>query len=164
GCPPGPLELEITESVLLQDSKATIDILRQLRARGIKIAMDGFGTGFSSLSYLRSFPLDKIKIDRSFVKDLGASSGNEVIIKSVIDIAKTLNMTTTAEGVETRQHLNQLRDLGCEEAKGYYLSKSLTIDQLPDLIARWSKEPAMGLKITGQSPFTVTRNVMSAGR
>jgi diguanylate cyclase (GGDEF)-like protein len=162
--PPERLELEITESVLMQESQATIDILNQLRALGIKIAMDDFGTGFSSLSYLRSFPLDKIKIDRSFVKDLGVSSGNEVIIRSIIEIAKTLNMTTTAEGVETRQQLIQLRDLGCDDAQGYFLSKPLAIDQLRDFIARWSKEAAMGLKMTAASPFTVVPQAKSARR
>jgi diguanylate cyclase (GGDEF)-like protein len=162
--PPERLELEITESVLMQDSQATIDTLHELRALGIKIAMDDFGTGFSSLSYLRSFPLDKIKIDRSFVKDLGASSGDEVIIRSVIEIAKTLNMTTTAEGVETSKQLNQLRDLGCDEAQGYCLSKPLAIDQLPDFIARWSKEATMGLKITGPCPFAVVPQAVSARR
>ena len=100
--------------------------------------MDDFGTGYSSLSYLRSFPLDKIKIDRAFVKDLGVTPASDVIIRSVIDIARTLEMTTTAEGVETREQFERLAALGCTEAQGYYLSKAVPLSQVPDLIAKWS--------------------------
>ena len=100
--------------------------------------MDDFGTGYSSLSYLRSFPLDKIKIDRAFVKDLGVAPASDVIIRSVIDIATTLKMTTTAEGVETREQFERLAALGCSEAQGYYLSKAVPVSQVPELISKWS--------------------------
>ena len=143
GLSPGRLELEITETTLMQESDPTIHILHQLRALGVRISMDDFGTGYSSLSYLRSFPLNKIKIDRAFVKDLGATSASDVIIRSVIDIAKTLEMTTTAEGVETREQFEMLRALGCSEAQGYYLSKAVPVSQVPELIAKWSKQKSM---------------------
>jgi diguanylate cyclase (GGDEF)-like protein len=133
------LELEITETLLMQENEATVQGLHQLRDLGVRISMDDFGTGYSSLSYLRSFPLSKIKIDRAFVKDLGASEASDIIIRSVIDIAKTLKMATTAEGVETRQQLECLNELGCTEAQGYYLSKPVPVSQVPDLIELWSK-------------------------
>jgi diguanylate cyclase (GGDEF)-like protein len=138
GLPPGRLNLEITETILMQESDSTVLMLHQLRDLGVRISMDDFGTGYSSLSYLRSFPLDKIKIDRAFVKDLGVTSASDVIIRSVIDIATTLKMTTTAEGVETREQFERLAALGCSEAQGYYLSKAVPISQVPELMAKWS--------------------------
>ena len=122
----------------MQESDSTVLVLHQLRDLGVRISMDDFGTGYSSLSYLRSFPLDKIKIDRAFVKDLGVSPASDVIIRSVIDIATTLKMTTTAEGVETREQFERLAALGCSEAQGYYLSKAVPVSQVPELIAKWS--------------------------
>jgi diguanylate cyclase (GGDEF)-like protein len=138
GLAPSRLYLEITETILMQESDSSVAILTQLRQLGVRISMDDFGTGYSSLSYLRSFPLDKIKIDRAFVKDLGVTAASDVIIRSVIDIARTLEMTTTAEGVETREQFERLAALGCTEAQGYYLSKAVPLAQVPDLIAKWS--------------------------
>jgi diguanylate cyclase (GGDEF)-like protein len=142
GLAPSRLELEITETILMQENDPTIHALHQLRDTGVRIAMDDFGTGYSSLSYLRSFPLSKIKIDRAFVKDLRATAASDVIIRSVIDIAKTLEMTTTAEGVETREQFEMLGALGCSEAQGYYLSKAVPVSQVPGLIAKWSAKGA----------------------
>ncbi len=138
GLSPSRLDLEITETILMQESDSTVLVLHQLRDLGVRISMDDFGTGYSSLSYLRSFPLDKIKIDRAFVKDLGVSPASDVIIRSVIDIATTLKMTTTAEGVETREQFERLAALGCSEAQGYYLSKAVPVSQVPELISKWS--------------------------
>lgn len=138
GLSPGRLELEITETILMQESDSTVLVLHQLRELGVRISMDDFGTGYSSLSYLRSFPLNKIKIDRAFVKDLGVSAASDVIIRSVIDIARTLEMTTTAEGVETREQFDRLAALGCSEAQGYFLSKAVPVSQVPELITKWS--------------------------
>ena len=101
GLAPDRLELEITESVLLHDSETTLAMLFQLRAMGVRIAMDDFGTGYSSLSYLQTFPFDKIKIDRSFVKDITDAAGSLNIVRAVAAMAKGLGMQTTAEGVET---------------------------------------------------------------
>ena len=109
------LELEITEAVLMQNSEVTLRVLHQLRALGIQVSMDDFGTGYSSLSYLRSFPFDKIKIDRCFIKGLGQSSESDAIVSAVVGLANSLNMTTTAEGVETREQLDLVRRLGCTD-------------------------------------------------
>ena len=103
GLPPHRLELEITESVLLQDSELTLTTLHQLRALGVRIAMDDFGTGYSSLSYLRSFPFDKIKIDQSFVRDMSGKEDSIAIVRAVAGLGKNLGMATTAEGVETQE-------------------------------------------------------------
>jgi EAL domain-containing protein (putative c-di-GMP-specific phosphodiesterase class I) len=143
GLGPERLELEITETLLMQECDGTMQSLHQLRDLGVRISMDDFGTGYSSLSYLRSFPLSKIKIDRAFVKDLGSSEASDIIIRSVIDIARTLKMTTTAEGVETRDQFECLGELGCSEAQGYYLSKPVPAAAVPELIAQWSKPSPM---------------------
>jgi diguanylate cyclase (GGDEF)-like protein/PAS domain S-box-containing protein len=117
------LELEITESVLLQDSEATLATLHKLRGLGIRISMDDFGTGYSSLSYLRSFPFDKIKIDRSFVHELASRGDSMAIVRAVTGLGKSLGISTTAEGVETNEQLALLRSEGCTEVQGYLFSR-----------------------------------------
>jgi EAL domain-containing protein (putative c-di-GMP-specific phosphodiesterase class I) len=119
---PGRLELEITETALLQESKATRDMLHQLRELGVRIALDDFGTGYSSLSYLRSFPFDRIKIDRSFIKDI-ADAGPLHIVRAVSALARGLGMQTTAEGVETREQLEAVRAEGCTDIQGFLISR-----------------------------------------
>jgi diguanylate cyclase (GGDEF)-like protein len=119
GLPANRLELEITETVLLQDSDSTLTTLHKLRSFGIRISMDDFGTGYSSLSYLRSFPFDKIKIDRSFVTELATRDGSMAIVRAVTGLGKSLGILTTAEGVETKEQLNLLRTEGCTEVQGY---------------------------------------------
>jgi diguanylate cyclase (GGDEF)-like protein/PAS domain S-box-containing protein len=116
------LELEITESVLLQDSEATLTTLHKLRAFGVQISMDDFGTGYSSLSYLRSFPFDKIKIDRSFVHELATRGDSMAIVRAVTGLGKSLGISTTAEGVETKEQLALLRSEGCDEVQGFLFS------------------------------------------
>jgi diguanylate cyclase (GGDEF)-like protein len=117
------LELEITESVLLLGSDSTLATLHQLRKMGVRISMDDFGTGYSSLSYLRSFPFDKIKIDRSFVHDVSSNEDSMAIIRAVTGLGAGLRMTTTAEGVETQEELDYLKRGGCIEAQGYFFSQ-----------------------------------------
>ena len=117
------LELEITETVLLQDDRAVLDTLHQIRDLGVRICMDDFGTGYSSLSYLRSFPFDKIKIDRSFVRELGKENDCVAIIRAVTRLGSSLGMITTAEGVETEQQLEILRAEGCVQVQGYLFSR-----------------------------------------
>jgi diguanylate cyclase (GGDEF)-like protein len=117
------LELEITESVLLQDSEATLAALHKLRDFGVRISMDDFGTGYSSLSYLRSFPFDKIKIDQSFVRDLASRGDSMAIVRAVMGLGKSLGIKTTAEGVETREQLTLLRAEGCTQVQGYFFSR-----------------------------------------
>ena len=117
------LELEITESVFLKDSNATLEILHRLRDVGIRISMDDFGTGYSSLSYLRSFPFDKIKIDASFVRELTSRDHSIAIVRAVTGLARSLGITSTAEGVETNEQLAILRAEGCNEVQGYLFNR-----------------------------------------
>lgn len=121
---PDRLELEVTESVLLLDSKSVLRTFQKLRALGVRLAMDDFGTGYASLAYLRSFPFDKIKIDQSFVADVERHDCR-AIVKATVALATKLGISTTAEGVETAQQLAIMRLQGCTEGQGYYISKPL---------------------------------------
>ncbi len=117
------VKLEITESVLMDNARVAVDMLEQMRELGIRICVDDFGTGYSSLSYLHQFPIDTLKIDRSFIQDLGRNPENLEIVRTIKLLASNLRMSIVAEGVETGQHLSVLRDLGCEFAQGYYFAK-----------------------------------------
>jgi diguanylate cyclase (GGDEF)-like protein len=130
GLDPQRLELEITETVLLQDNEAIITTLHDLRRRGVRIAMDDFGTGYSSLSYLRSFPFDKIKIDQSFVRELSSRADCLVIVQSIASLGTGLGMPTVAEGVETEDQLLQIRAAGCTEVQGYYFGRPKPVGEL----------------------------------
>ena len=134
GISPRRLELEITETVLLTNNEATLATLHQLRSLGVRIAMDDFGTGYSSLSYLRAFPFDKIKIDRTFIQDLGAEPDCLAIVKAVAGLGSSLGMATTAEGVETLEQLRQVREQGCTEAQGYYFSPPLPAGEVLEML------------------------------
>jgi diguanylate cyclase (GGDEF)-like protein len=123
GLDPGRLELEITESIMLQDTESTLATLHQLRDLGVQIAMDDFGTGYSSLSYLRQFPFDRIKIDQSFVRELGHQNDALAIVRAVTTLGLELGMAITAEGVETQQQLEVLEQVGCTEIQGYLFSR-----------------------------------------
>ncbi len=136
GLPAQRLELEITESVLLVDNESTLETLHQLRNLGVRISMDDFGTGYSSLSYLRSFPFDKIKIDRSFVHNLAAQADSKAIIRAVAGLGTSLGMTTTGEGVETQEELEYLKGQGCTEAQGYFFSKPRPADEIRKLLSK----------------------------
>ncbi len=133
GLPPERLELEITEGMLLQDNESTLSTLFQLRALGVRIAMDDFGTGYSSLSYLQSFPFDKIKIDRSFVKDIVESAGSLNIVRAVAALANGLGIAATAEGVETKEQLETIRSEGCSEMQGFLFSRPLPASEIERL-------------------------------
>jgi len=128
------LEIEITESVLLEDGETTLDLLYQLRSMGIRIAMDDFGTGYSSLSYLQSFPFDKIKIDRSFIKDVAESTSALNIVRAISALAKGLGMAATAEGVETQEQLDAIKSEGCTEMQGYLFSRPLPESEIDRLL------------------------------
>ncbi|ODT80001.1 MAG: hypothetical protein ABS76_17560 [Pelagibacterium sp. SCN 64-44] len=134
GLEPTRLELEITESLLLTDSETTIAALHDLRGMGVRICMDDFGTGYSSLSYLRSFPFDKIKIDRSFMRDLTTRNDSQAIIKAVIGLGQSLGMLTTAEGVETEEQLTMVREHGVSEVQGFLFSPPLQPATLANLL------------------------------
>ena len=133
GLSPTRLEIEITETVLLQNRETTLAVLHQLRALGIRIAMDDFGTGYSSLTYLQSFPFDKIKIDRSFVKDIGHNTGSLNIVRAVAALANGFGMSATAEGVETHGQLAQIVAAGCTEMQGYLFSQPLPAGEIEEL-------------------------------
>jgi len=135
GLPAYRLELEITESVLLQNSETTLAVLHELRAHGVKISLDDFGTGYSSLSYLRSFPFDKIKIDRSFVSELATRDDSMAIVRAVAGLGRSLGMVTTAEGVENAEQLELLRREGCTQAQGYLFSKPRPASEVERLLA-----------------------------
>jgi diguanylate cyclase (GGDEF)-like protein len=138
GLPASRLELEITESVMMQNTEATLATLHQLREVGVKISLDDFGTGFSSLSYLRRFPFDKLKIDRCFISDLSQADDALTIVRAVTTMAKSLGMITTAEGVETKEQLAQVRMLGCTEVQGYYIGRPQPQEQVTRLIASFA--------------------------
>src|SRR6478672_8648292 len=133
GLHPTRLEIEITESVLLQNKETTLELLHQLRALGVRIAMDDFGTGYSSLTYLQCFPFDKIKIDRSFVKDITENTGSLNIVRAVAALANGMGMTATAEGVETSEQLDKITSEGCTEMQGYLFSKPLPAAEIERL-------------------------------
>ena len=134
GLPAKRLELEITETLLLEKSSQVLATLHALRALGVRISMDDFGTGYSSLSYLRSFPFDKIKIDQSFVRDLGANREAQAIIRSIVSLGKGLGVTITAEGVETEAELSCLRAEGCHEGQGFLFSRARPNEEIVQLL------------------------------
>ena len=139
---PKRLELEITETALLKDDEALLASLHHLRALGVRIAMDDFGTGYLSLKYLRSFPFDKIKIDRSFVNELGIRLDSAAIVRAVAELGRSLAMTTTAEGVETEAQLAHLKHEGCTEVQGYLFSRPRPAGELASLISTLEKRLA----------------------
>ncbi len=146
GLSPSRLEIEVTETVLIDDVTVALDTLRQIRALGVRVALDDFGTGYSSLSYLRMFPFDKIKIDRSFVQELTTRRDNQVIVQAIRDMARGLGMSVTAEGVETSEQAERLRQSGCEELQGYFYSRPKPASDLEfetsSMPERWSHAPA----------------------
>jgi len=139
GLPANRLELEITELVLMQDDKAALILLRKLKDLGVTIAMDDFGTGYSSIGYLRSFTFDKIKIDQTFIRDLPKSKDSLAILRAVVGLGRSLNIVTTAEGVETQKQLEILRAEGCTQAQGYFFSQPRSAAEIKDLLRSLSE-------------------------
>lgn len=135
GISPGRLNLEITETVLLEDSREILASLAKLKDMGAKVSLDDFGTGYSSLSYLRRFSVDKLKIDRQFVQEIGRNSDHKAIVQTIVNMADALGMRTVAEGVETAEQLRILRDVGCDEVQGYLFSKPLAEGNLRRYLA-----------------------------
>jgi EAL domain-containing protein (putative c-di-GMP-specific phosphodiesterase class I) len=134
GLAPDRLEIEITESIFLENSAAILGVLHGLRSLGVRIALDDFGTGYSSLSYLRSFPFDKIKIDRSFIVELLQDKNAGAVVRAITDLACALGMETTAEGVEEAGQLDALRRHGCTNVQGYLFSKPVRAGEVKMLI------------------------------
>ncbi|WP_335945132.1 EAL domain-containing protein [Pseudomonas sp. G166] len=145
GFDPTQLELEITESVLMQNIDTTVATLKAIKHLGIRLAIDDFGTGYSSLSYLQKFPVDVLKIDQSFVGDLSIDSNDAKLVSTIISLGKSLNLHIIAEGVETREQLEFLKIHQCEEAQGYYFSKAVEPQAFLEWVTEWE---------TRQNPFS----------
>nr|MBA2351792.1 EAL domain-containing protein [Burkholderiales bacterium] len=131
---PRYLELELTESVLMQEAESTAAVLRELKAMGLQLAVDDFGTGYSSLSYLKRFPIDVLKIDRSFVNDITTDADDAIIVAAVIAMGKSLKQRVIAEGIETREQLAFLRARHCGEGQGFYFSQPLAAEDFTLLV------------------------------
>jgi diguanylate cyclase (GGDEF)-like protein len=130
GIDPGCVELELTESMLMGDLDGTLQTLQEIKSLGVKLAIDDFGTGFSSLSYLRRFPIDRLKIDQSFIRDIDVTPTNESIARAIVALAKSLNLETIAEGVESASEQALLANIGCDEGQGYLYGKPMTANDL----------------------------------
>ena len=136
--PPTRLELEITEGVLVENVDATIEVLNLFHDKGIHISVDDFGTAYSSLSYLKRFPLNTLKIDRSFIRDINEDPDDAAITAAIVALARSLRLNVTAEGVETESQLDFLRGLNCDEVQGFYFSKPLCVKDFEQMIAQKS--------------------------
>jgi EAL domain-containing protein (putative c-di-GMP-specific phosphodiesterase class I) len=143
GLDPQYLELELTESTIMRNAEEAVSMLNELHALGIGLAIDDFGTGYSSLSYLKRFPVDRLKIDRSFVSDIGESSDDETITSAIIALAHSLNLQVIAEGVETSTQLDFLKERACDEMQGYFFAKPLPHDLIPGMLQRGAESAAM---------------------
>jgi EAL domain-containing protein (putative c-di-GMP-specific phosphodiesterase class I) len=138
--PPHTLEFEITESVAMHNAEDSIGIMRQLKGLGIRLALDDFGTGYSSLAYLKRFPIDKVKIDKTFVSDIPDDTNDLAIVSAIIAMAHALGVKVQAEGVETQAQVDFLRECGCELAQGYLFGRALPSDEFESLLAAHTNE------------------------
>lgn len=145
GLAPDRLEIEVTETALIQNEAESFEDLRQLYNMGVRVALDDFGTGYSSLAHLRAFPFDKIKIDRSFVRDLLERPDSAVLVKTIADLGRQLGVTTVAEGVETPAHVRRIREAGCTEAQGYFYGRPAPSDEDRPRVEACSPAPAANL-------------------
>ena len=136
GLMPETLGLEVTESVLIAEGRSSIDVLRELDAHGLPLVLDDFGTGYSSLSYLRRFPLNSVKVDRSFIDGLGSSEQDAAIMKAIVEMCRALGLTVVGEGVETPAQLQQLRELGCDQVQGYLFCRPMPVDEASEFLDR----------------------------
>ncbi|HYN84126.1 MAG TPA: EAL domain-containing protein [Pyrinomonadaceae bacterium] len=149
---PRSLKLEITESVVMENIETATEMLKDLRALGVQLSIDDFGTGYSSLSYLHRFPIDTLKIDRSFVTRMVENNENSEIVRTIVMLAQTLGMDVVAEGVETKEQLALLRKLGCESGQGYYFSRPATVNGAEQLIAATSASVQRALNMSKARP------------
>ena len=154
GLSPQRLELEVTEGVLIDDFSRAVSILRRLKSLGVRIAMDDFGTAYSSLSYLQSFPFDKIKIDKAFISNVERNRQSAAIARAVIALARVLGLPVLAEGVETKEQLAFLAREGCDEVQGYLIGRPRPIDEYASLLARRSRGRKKPERIADEVPVT----------
>ncbi len=134
--PASALMLEVTESVLMRDPGRAVQLLSPLKALGVRLAIDDFGTGYSSLASLQQFPADQLKIDKAFIDTIEASAEGSAIVRTVVELARTLHMQTVAEGIETHQQWVNLRELSCDLGQGYYFARPLAPEAVPAFFAR----------------------------
>jgi EAL domain-containing protein (putative c-di-GMP-specific phosphodiesterase class I) len=134
GLEPEFLEIELTESVMIEDADRSIQILAQLKDAGVSISIDDFGRGFSSLSYLRDLPIDKIKIDRSFLRDISPNSYEQALVKAVLTVAHSQQLDVVAEGVETEEQFRFLRSLGCDQVQGFLFARPTTVEHVTEIL------------------------------
>jgi diguanylate cyclase (GGDEF)-like protein/PAS domain S-box-containing protein len=148
GVDPRNLELEFTESVIMDNVENTIEIFRKLKEMGIQLSIDDFGTGYSSLNYLKHFPVDRIKIDRSFVADVNCNDSDAAIIEAIVSMAQSLSLRVVAEGVENSDQLQSLTQLGCDEVQGFYLAMPMNAEALADKLGMKHGKPSEGIQET----------------
>ena len=134
GLAPACLDIELTESLFMDDITVAVELLHSMKALGVSMSIDDFGTGYSSLSYLSRFPIDVLKIDRSFVSAIGRDANDAALVSSIIALAHNLKLAVIAEGVETAEQLDYLRRHGCDEMQGYYFSRPLPADQFEQML------------------------------
>ncbi|MGH8300754.1 MAG: EAL domain-containing protein, partial [Steroidobacteraceae bacterium] len=146
GLDPRCLEIELTESALMIDPERSATALKLLRSMGMSIAIDDFGTGYSSLSYLRRLPIDKLKIDRSFVRDLPTSATDESIVRAIVSLAHSVGLQVVAEGVETAEQLECIRVLDCDQWQGYYCCPAQSVAQITERLAEDAALSSTGLR------------------
>jgi EAL domain-containing protein (putative c-di-GMP-specific phosphodiesterase class I) len=148
---PRHLELELTETVLMEDSKSAAEVLAELKEIGVRLALDDFGTGYSSLSYLKRFPIDTLKIDQSFVRDLTTDQEDAGIVAAVIGMGKSLHMRVIAEGVETREQLEFLQEHGCPHGQGFYFGRPVSASEFGQVLERHQSETAIARPLPVQA-------------
>ena len=136
GLPPGHIEFEVTETALLRDKSHAIKVLRELKQVGIKLSLDDFGTGYSSLSYLRCLPIDAVKIDRSFILDIVESEQDRALVRSIITMAKVLDLAVVVEGVEEAAQCDLLADMECDLIQGFLYSEGVSAERVPEILNR----------------------------
>jgi EAL domain-containing protein (putative c-di-GMP-specific phosphodiesterase class I) len=151
GCSGRYLEMEITEGMVMNDPANAVATMEELKRSGIRIAMDDFGTGYSSLAHLKHFPIDSLKVDRSFIADLPVDEGNVAITQAIIAMARTLQLTVIAEGVETAAQFNFLRSRGCDEVQGYYFSPPLAFEEATALLVESAANDAAPFALSSLS-------------
>ena len=136
GFDPAFLELELTESILIHNTESVLATVKRLKLLGVKLSIDDFGTGYSSLSYLKRFAVDKLKIDQSFIRDLASDPDDAAIVRAIIQMARSLNLKTIAEGVEDHEMLEHLRIFHCDEAQGYYFARPMPAEEFVRYLLR----------------------------